>query len=87
MIAAGAFYGCTSLERISIPNSVRTIGYEAFARCTSLKSLMIPKSVKSIWDRAFEGCSSMKKIRIPKHFTDKQIETWRLPRNCEIERY
>ena len=37
-----AFSGCTSLESITIPNSVTEIGGSAFAGCTSLASITIP---------------------------------------------
>ena len=44
-IGAEAFYACTSLTSISIPNSVTTIGYLAFTGCSSLTSITIPNSV------------------------------------------
>ena len=44
-IGESAFYACTSLTSISIPNSVTTIGYLAFTGCSSLTSITIPKSV------------------------------------------
>ena len=31
-----AFYGCNNLEKITIPNSVKKIGYDAFGSCSSL---------------------------------------------------
>ena len=31
-----AFYGCSSLTSITIPNSITSIGYEAFRGCSSL---------------------------------------------------
>ena len=43
-----AFYACTSLTSISIPNSVTTIGHLAFTGCSSLTSITIPKSVTDI---------------------------------------
>ena len=51
-----AFYDCTSLTSITIPNSMIEIGYETFYGCTSLTSITIPNSVISIGDGAFDGC-------------------------------
>ena len=43
-----AFVECTSLESITIPNSVTKIGLCAFGVCSSLKSITIPDSVTEI---------------------------------------
>lgn len=48
-IKAGFLKGSTDLEKISIPNQVRTIGKEAFAGCRNLK-IYIPATVK-IWKK------------------------------------
>ncbi|MEE0083353.1 MAG: leucine-rich repeat domain-containing protein, partial [Paludibacteraceae bacterium] len=50
-----AFYGCSSLQTVNIPNSVKSIGDGAFYRCSSLQTVNIPDSVERIGDGAFEG--------------------------------
>ena len=54
-IGQDAFYACTSLTSISIPNSVTTIGYFAFTGCSSLTSISIPKSVIEIGKTQYGG--------------------------------
>lgn len=54
-IGQEAFYACTSLTSISIPNSVTTIGYLAFTGCSSLTSISIPKSVTEIGKNQYGG--------------------------------
>ena len=61
-IAVSAFYGCSSLASIEIPNSVTKIGNYAFYDCTSLTSIEIPNSVTTIGKRAFYNCSSLTSI-------------------------
>ena len=50
---------CDSLTRVTLSNSVTTIGEYAFSRCDSLNSVTIPDSVTSIEEGAFFGCSSL----------------------------
>lgn len=55
-IGSYAFYDCTSLSNITIPNTVTSIGREAFYACTSLTTVTIPESVTSIGACAFSYC-------------------------------
>ena len=53
------FDSCYALERVTIPDSVTSIGEGAFSGCGSLKSVTIPDSVTSIDDGAFESGSAL----------------------------
>ena len=52
-----AFYECSGLTSVTIPNSVTSIGPWAFYYCSSLTSVTIPNSVTSIGDWAFYLCN------------------------------
>ena len=52
-IGKKAFYGCSDLTSVTIPNSVTSIGDYAFQYCRGLTSVTIPNSVTSIGDYAF----------------------------------
>lgn len=61
-IGNSAFYGCSSLTSINIPDGVTSIGGYAFYGCSSLTSVNIPDGVNSIGYSAFRGCSLLKNI-------------------------
>ena len=73
IIAGSAFYGCSRMTSIDIPEGVTNIGEYAFSSCSSLASLVIPDSVTSIGNNAFSSCSSISNI----YYTDK-VENWNL---------
>lgn len=59
-----AFFRCTELTSVSIPNTVTTLESYAFYYCSSLGSMTIPNSVKTIGYIAFCGCKEMKTLEI-----------------------
>ena len=68
-IGSSAFYDCTSLTEITIPDSVTSIRECAFYDCTSLTEITIPDSVTSIGSSAFYDCTSLTEITIPDSVT------------------
>jgi len=63
-IGYDAFYYCTSLTSVTIPNSVTYIGERAFSDCASLTSVTIPNSVTGIGLWAFSDCTNLTTVTI-----------------------
>lgn len=57
-----AFYNCSSLTSVTIPNTITTIGNYSFYGCSGLSSLTIGKSVTSIGNNAFSRCDNLKEL-------------------------
>lgn len=70
-----AFYECSSLKHIVLPNSLEKIGHHAFYGCSSLESIVIPDSVTEIGIGSFCGCQSLASAILPDNLP-------RLPESC-----
>ncbi|MCH5187522.1 MAG: leucine-rich repeat domain-containing protein, partial [Oscillospiraceae bacterium] len=68
-ISGSAFYRCTRLTSITIPDSVTSIGDGTFSGCTSLTSITIGNGVTSIREDVFSCCESLTSITIPNSVT------------------
>jgi len=79
-IGKWAFWECTGLKSIVLPEGLVEIENSSFTGCTGLKALTIPTSVVSIdgtaWsdDRgAFEGCTGLKSVYFPSTMKVSQL--------------
>jgi hypothetical protein len=64
VIADAAFYDCSRLMNIEIPQSIVTIGDSAFTNCTLLEKIIIPDNVTSLGIAAFRDCSRLESVMI-----------------------
>ena len=68
-IRFNAFYGCSSLTSVTIPNRVTMIQGKAFYGCSHLISATVPDSVFQIGCNVFSDCSSLSSVTIPDSVT------------------
>ena len=66
-IGDNAFWGCSRLTSINIPEGVTSIGEGAFGACHSLTSITIPEGVTSFEMNVFYSCNSLTTIIFPEN--------------------
>ena len=59
-----AFWGCSDLISVTLPDSVTTIGDYAFCSCSGLKRITIHNTVTSVGDYAFKDCGAITCVAI-----------------------
>lgn len=58
-IGESAFYGCSKMVDISIPDTVTSIGTFAFAHCDELRQIELPASLVDLSSLAFYDCLNL----------------------------
>lgn len=61
-IANNAYYQCSALTSIEIPETITRIGANAFYECIGISDITIPESVTEIGTYAFYGCTALENI-------------------------
>ena len=72
-IADKAFHEISTLQKVTLPSTIKSIGQRAFYECTNLKNINLPNGVKTIGSYAFSGCANLKNISLPNSLSS--IET------------
>ena len=70
-----AFYECSSLRHIDLPDTVRKIGHHCFYACSALEEINVPDSVTDIGMGCFCGCAELSSAKLPDTFST-------LPESC-----
>lgn len=60
-----AFYKCTGLTSVSVPEGVTQITTSGFAGCTGLTTMELPSTLRSVDNTAFNGCNSVTSVTFP----------------------
>jgi hypothetical protein len=69
-IGDGAFWSCTGLTNVTIPNAAHYLGSQAFNYCINLASVALPNSITNIPYAAFEDCQSLTNLILGTNIID-----------------
>ena len=61
----GVFYSKKKLQRVSLPDTIHTIGRLAFCKCLQLEELNLPQQLRTIERDAFSRCLRLKSLSLP----------------------
>ncbi len=81
LVPTGAFYNCSTIEKINLSDDISSVNANAFYGCTSLTDVNIPRAVTEIKASTFHDCSSLKDVAIPAGVTKISDSAFR---NCTL---
>ena len=80
-VGSSAFYNCTNVTSVTLPESIKTIGDYAFDSCEGLKSVTMP-GVETIGHWAFRNCYALESLELPENLTS--IGNFSFDKNLKI---
>lgn len=92
IIADFAFIQLSSLQKVTLPSTLKSISASAFELCSSLTSVTIPDNCDKIGDEAFRSCKSLTTVKIGRGVKsigyeafawDTSLREINIPDNCE----
>jgi hypothetical protein len=72
-----AFWGCSALSSVVMPNTIVSIGDRAFYNCMQLVSVSFSSSLRTIGVEAFNFCRGLESIVLPGSVTNIAAEAFR----------
>ena len=66
----------TSCNRVSLPNTLLSIGKGAFYNCDNLYTISIPDNVISLGEKTFYDCSKLSTVKLPDGLEELKSETF-----------
>ena len=60
-----AFFNCSHVESVTIPQSVTSIGANAFSNCDGLETVALPDGLTAIGEEAFSSCDKLNNLVLP----------------------
>ena len=60
-----AFYGCSDMTSIVLPNGLTSVGEGAFQGCAGLRAVALPGTVAKVGRYAFQACTGLAKMDLP----------------------
>ena len=63
--SVGGFSYCASLQSITLPEGLQSIGIYAFSQCAALRSVTLPEGLQTIDREAFSYCAALQSINFP----------------------
>lgn len=64
-----AFYSCSALQAISLPDTIKYVGIATFYKCKALEKVVIPEGVVEVTDYMFFECDMLNTVEIPSTVT------------------
>ncbi len=68
-VANYAFYNCSTISTVQMPDSVKTVGRAAFYDCAALTTVGLPPTLEVIQDYTFYRCKSFNPTSLPPMLT------------------
>lgn len=68
-LSNSAFFNCTNLTEVTLPDSLVDLGNEAFSNCQRLKEVVLPDGLTTIGDELFFRCFDLTSVTIPDGIT------------------